>query len=225
MLFLTSVNLMFAPYVADLHHRKQRDALDSLYKTLTRWVVVATLPIFIVIAVAPADVMRIFGGAFTGGTAALLILMTGQLVNIATGGSGFVLIMVGRTGWDFVIYLGSVALDVALAVILCPLYGIEGAALANAIALGASNVARLVAVRHFVRIQPFDARYLRLVGPATATLAVAWMVHHLVSGGFLIRLAAAAASALAVYGVVIVAAGITPEERAALRGRLRTSPG
>ncbi|MDP9223655.1 MAG: flippase, partial [Actinomycetota bacterium] len=131
-LFLTSVNLMFSPFVADLHNRGETERLDRLYKTLTRWTVAATMPAFLVLAVVPSLALRIFGAAFAGGETALLILLAGQFVNIFTGSSGFVLIMAGRTGWDLVIYAGALVLDLILAFLLCPRYGIEGAAIANA---------------------------------------------------------------------------------------------
>ena len=44
-LFLTSVSLMFSPFVADLHNKGETERLDKLFKTLTRWTIVATLPL------------------------------------------------------------------------------------------------------------------------------------------------------------------------------------
>jgi stage V sporulation protein B len=45
-LFLTSVSLMFSPFVADLHNRGESDRLDKLFKALTRWTLAATMPAF-----------------------------------------------------------------------------------------------------------------------------------------------------------------------------------
>lgn len=176
-LFLTSVNLMFSPYVADLHARGEISRLAELFKTLTRWTIAATLPAFLLLAVAPASVLRMFGEGFTGGETALLILLGGQLINIATGSVGFVLIMVGRTGWDLVVYAGSLILDLALAFWLAPRHGISGAATANAITFGVSNALRLILVYRFLRIHPYDYRYLRLIFPAGVGAAVMAAVH------------------------------------------------
>jgi O-antigen/teichoic acid export membrane protein len=225
MLFLTSVNLMFGPYVADLHNRGERQRLDGLYKTLTRWIVAATLPVFLVIAVAPGDVMRIFGAEFARGETALLILLTGQLVNIATGSAGFILIMVGRTGWDLIVYAGSLALDVALALWLCSRFGIEGAAVANAVTFAASNCARLLLVRRFVGIQPYDRNYLRLVAPACCALGAMWLTHHAIDAVYLARLLVTAGVGAIVYVAVYALVGLTPAERrgaATLLGRFRS---
>src|SRR5918996_393547 len=93
LLFIISVSLMFSPFVADLHARGERDTLDRLFKQITRWTMAATLPLFVVLAVTPSSALRLFGSEFGAGRTALLILLLGQLVNVATGTVGFVLIM------------------------------------------------------------------------------------------------------------------------------------
>jgi O-antigen/teichoic acid export membrane protein len=225
--FLASVNLMFGPFVADLHNRGRIQHLDRLYKTVTRWLVAATLPAFLLIAVAPEAVLAIFGPEFAGGRAALLILIAGQLANVVTGSAGFILIMVGRTGYDLAIYTGSIILDLGLAFWLCPRYGIEGAAVASAVTFTSSNAARLLFVRKFVSIQPYDRNYLRLIAPAAIAAVVMWMAHAATGGGLLDVVVTGALGTLA-YGLAFVAWGATPEERAGVRAlvgrRLGRSP-
>lgn len=212
-LFLTSVSLMFSPFVADLHNRGESARLDKLFKALTRWTIAATMPLFLLLLIAPEAALRIFGSGFTGGQTPLLIVLAGQFVNIATGSVGFVLIMVGRTGWDLVVYAGSLALNLGLAFWLCPRYGMEGAAIANAVTFALSKWARLALVRRFVRIQPYDRHYGRLVLPSIAGAAVMWGVHAVVPGG-LLDLAATAVAGTAAYLGVYLVAGLTPDERA-----------
>ncbi|MBA2426640.1 MAG: polysaccharide biosynthesis C-terminal domain-containing protein [Actinobacteria bacterium] len=224
--FLASVNLMFGPYVADLHNRGHRARLDDLYKTLTRWIVAATLPVFMLMAIAPDAVLNIFGPDFSGGRVALLILMGGQFTNMVTGSAGFILVMVGRTGWDLAVYAASLALVLGLAFLLSPRYGIEGAATASALTFACSNGARLFLVRRFVGIQPYDSRYGRLVLPTLAGTAVMWLVHALTAGGDVVDLVATGVGGGLAYALVYGAVGLTPAERkgaAGLVARLRSS--
>ena len=216
-LFLTSVNLMFSPYVADLHARGETQRLDRLFKTLTRWTIAATLPAFLLLAVAPSSVLRMFGDGFGGGQTALLILLGGQLVNVATGSVGFVLIMVGRTGWDLAVYLGSLVLDVTLAVVLASRYGIEGAAIANAVTFGVSNVLRLMLVARVVGIWPYDRSYLRLLPAATAALVAMLLVHRVWPNRWLLDLLATGGSGLLVYVLAYLSTGLTQDERDGLQ--------
>jgi O-antigen/teichoic acid export membrane protein len=217
--FLASVNLVFGPFVADLHNRGQIEHLDRLYKTLTRWIVAATLPAFLLMGIVPEAVLAIFGPDFSGGRTALLILIAGQLANVVTGSAGFILIMVGRTGYDLAVYTGSLLLDVALALWLCPRYGIEGAALAGAVTFLASNLARLLLVRRFVGIQPYDAPYLRLLAPAALAAAVMWASRSLAApGAGLASLLTTGALGTLAYGIAFLALGATDAERATLIG-------
>ena len=222
-LFLTSVSLMFSPFVADLHNRGETERLDRLFKSLTRWTLAATIPAFLVLFVAPEPALRLFGSEFTSGRSALLILLAGQFVNVATGSVGFVLIMVGRTGWDLVVYAGSLVLDVALAVWLCSRYGMEGAAVANAVTFAISKWARLALVRRFVGIQPYDRAYARLILPTAVAAAAMWLVHSTVPAEkWLLDLSATALAGTVAFGVVFLAAGLTAAERGGLKGLLST---
>jgi O-antigen/teichoic acid export membrane protein len=225
-LLLVAVNYMFSPFVADLHARGERDRLDALFKALTRWVVAGTLPILLLLAIVSGPVLRLFGGEFGSGTAALRILLIGQFVNVVTGSVGFILIMAGRTGWDLAVYAASFALDLVVALLLVPHLGAEGAAVAQAVTLAASNGARLYLVWRFIRIQPFDGRYIRLALPALlggaammvihfALRHAAWPVDLVVSGGV----------GTLVYMAALLALGLTPSEQGALRDAIRARVG
>jgi O-antigen/teichoic acid export membrane protein len=216
-LFLTSLSLMFSPFVADLHHRGQHDTLDSLYKSVTRWTLAATIPILLVLLVMPDLVMRVFGPGFVAGADALLILSIGMIVPVCVGTVGFILIMVGRTGWDLLVYTGAIALDVTLALWLAQpdVLGIEGAATAQACTLAASAIVRLLLVRRFVRIWPFDRHFLRLLPAALiggGVMALANVV--LPEAKWFLNLVVSAGLGTLVYGVALLAFGLRPGERA-----------
>ena len=228
LLFTISVSLMFSPFVADLHARGEREKLDRLYKQLTRWTLAATLPIFVVLAVVPGPALRLFGSDFRAGQTALLILLFGQLVNVATGTVGFILIMVGRTGWDLVVYAASVAFDIGLAVLLIGGLGMgmEGAAIAGALTMALSKLARLGLVWRFVHIQPYDRDYLRLLVPAAPAALGAWATALVVTdAGWPVTLVVPALVGTLLYAIVLLVAGLAPDERRAIRrlvGSLRS---
>jgi O-antigen/teichoic acid export membrane protein len=218
-LFLTSVSLTFSPFVADLHHRGERGQLDALYKNVTRWTLAATVPVLLVLGILPAETLRIFGADFTGGADALRILIVGMIVPVTVGTVGFILIMAGRTGWDLAVYLGGFAIDVSVAVALAGpgRLGIRGAALAQALTLSFSATARLLLVRRFLGIWPFDRAWLRLVVPTVLGALTMGLVHAVLpEGRWFIDLVVSAAAGVAVYGGAMLVVGLTPSERAAL---------
>jgi O-antigen/teichoic acid export membrane protein len=216
LLFLTSVNLLFSPFAADLYARGERERLDALFKSATRWALAATLPVVVILGVAAADVLAAFGPQYIDGETALRILLAGQLVNVATGSVAFVLIMVGRTGVDLVDNVLAVALLVALCAPLSSAEGIEGAALASALVLGGVNLLRLAQVSRMVGIHPYTRDYLRLALPAGGCLAAALAVHAVTSPHhWFLALAATAAAAGLAY-LVLLPAGLPAGERDAL---------
>jgi O-antigen/teichoic acid export membrane protein len=218
LLFTISVALMFTPFVADLHARGEREQLDRLFKRLTRWTLAAALPIFVVLAVVPGPILRLFGSDFGAGRVALLILLLGQLINVATGAVGFILVMVGRTGWDLVVYAASVTFDVGVAVVLIGGLGLgmEGAAIAGALTMILSKLARLGFVWRFVRIQPYDRHYARLLLPTLAGVSTGVAAHlALSSGPWQLDLLGTAAAAVAGYVPVLLAVGLPRGERRA----------
>jgi len=215
-LFLTSVSLTFSPFVADLHHRGERDRLDGLYKSVTRWTLAATIPVLLVLAILPGPVLRIFGGDFVEGETALRILIVGMIVPVMVGTVGFILIMAGRTGWDLVVYLAGFAIDAGVAFALArpEVLGIRGAAVAQALTLSFSAIARLVLVRRFLGIWPFDRDFLRLAIPAGLGGAAMAATHLALPGDrWLVDLAGSFLVGAAVYAVALVAVGLRPGER------------
>lgn len=232
-LFLTSLSLMFSPFVADLHHRGERDRLDALYKSVTRWALAATLPILLALVVLPDGVLRIFGSEFSQGADALLILVAGMIVPVCVGTVGFILIMVGRTGWDLLVYVAAVTLDVVLALALArpEVLGIRGAAVAQAVTLAGSATARLLLVRRFVGIWPFDRHFLRLIPAAAIGGAVMFLAHQVLpEAKWLVNLVGSGALGALGYGVALLVFGLKPGERSAmgkiarsLAGRGRTA--
>jgi O-antigen/teichoic acid export membrane protein len=223
-LFLTSISLTFSPFVADLHHRGERDRLDSLYKQVTRWTLAATIPVLLVLAILPGPVLHVFGEEFVQGEGALRILIVGMIVPVLVGTVGFILIMAGRTGWDLMVYVFGFAIDVGLALALArpDALGIRGAAIAQAATLTISALARLLLVRRFVRIWPFDRAFLRLILPTAAGASAMAIAHALLpEAEWLVNLLGSAAVGTAVYGAALFAVGLKPSERATIARRLR----
>lgn len=228
-LFLTSVSLTFSPFVADLHHRGETERLDRLYKQVTRWTLSATIPVLLVLAILPEQVLRVFGASFVVGAPALRILIVGMIVPVMVGTVGFILIMAGRTGWDLLVYLGGFVIDVGLAMALArpEVLGVRGAAVAQAATLTFSAVARLILVRRFLGIWPFDANHLRLIVPTcVGALGIVGAHAVLPDTKWLVDLFGSAAAGGAAYIVALLAVGLAPEERskiAGLIGRRRVS--
>jgi len=149
-----------------------------------------------------------------------------MIVPVLVGTVGFILIMVGRNGWDLLVYVGSFAIDIGVAYALIPSMGIRGAAIAQALTLTASNSARLFLVRRFVGIWPFDRSFLRLIPPTAIGAAVMIGASLIIpSEKWLVNLVVASALGVGAYAVALVAVGLKPAERRALLSVVRRLAG
>jgi O-antigen/teichoic acid export membrane protein len=224
-LFLTAVSYMFSPFVADLHERGERERLNGLFKSITRWTLALTIPLLLLFMIVPGPVLRLFGSDYDAGTAWLRILLIGQAVNVSVGAAGFILIMVGRTTWDLLVYASSFLLDLTLAFVLIPHLGPKGAAIAQATTLVFSNAFRLYLVWRFVRIQPYNRQYARLAIPA-AIGAAAMIGIHAVLGGpkWALDLLGTGLVGGLVYYTAFLLLGLTPTERGAVMRALNRLP-
>ena len=234
LLFLTSLSLVFSPFVADLHYRGEKDKLDALYKNVTRWGLATTLPILLALAILPGTIMRVYGPRFVAGADALEDLdhrpdRAGDRrhgrVHPDHGrshrlGPARLRRLVRRRGRDRRLARAHV-------------HGMKGAAIAEAVTLTLSAFARLLLVKRFVDIWPFDRWFLRLIPPALAGAVVMGAVHSVLVGPkWLIDLTLSISAGTLAYGVVLVWIGLKPGERATtlalvrrLLGRTPNPPG
>ncbi|WP_160154376.1 flippase [Microbulbifer sp. ALW1] len=150
---LTAVNLVVAPRFAAMYKQGRLDELEKLALTSVKLMVLFALPIVFVMLAFPEFFMRLFGEGFSDGACLLQILVAGQFVNVVTGSVGYLLTMSGHEK-DFrnaVLISGPIA--VLLAIVLIPIWGTVGGAIATAIALASQN---LIAVWHVKRRLGFN---------------------------------------------------------------------
>ena len=176
-LVLTGANRAFAPIVAELHTVRDHATLALTYKRMTKWVVVATLPLCLVMVVFSAELLALFGQGFADAADLRVVLVAGQFVNVVTGSVGVVLIMTGRHRMELYNRWGMVAPVLVLNVVLIPIYGSMGAAIATSGALIAVNLVRLLEVYLLEGMHPFSTRLARTIAIAAIFLIAGIALH------------------------------------------------
>ncbi len=158
---LIGFNMIFAPTISHLLAQNKKELLTKLFKTTTRWIFTFGLIAFFVILLFSQPLLSIFGKEFVQGSSILIIFMIGELINAGVGPVGNILIMSGRP--RLALYNSAIMfiLLVVLCLILIPIYGILGAALARAITLGVINIIRVIQVYYYEHITPFKLSFLK----------------------------------------------------------------
>ena len=153
---LAAVNIPLAPAIARLHAAGNARLLQ---RTITRWARLAFIPaavLVVVFVVWGSWFLGLFGSGFVKheAQAALVILSASQLVNVAVGPVGLLVVM---TRNEYMGALGvsiAAALNIILNALLIPPYGPQGAAYATAISTVTWNILLVAFVMKRLRVNP-----------------------------------------------------------------------
>ena len=116
-----------------------------------------SIPIFVLILILPDFLLSLFGAEFNNKLAAetLIILTTGQIINVFFGAVIYILDMTGKQITSRNILLFTAIINIVLNWYLIPIFGIKGAALATAISIFCWTVLGAVAVKKYFDFYAF----------------------------------------------------------------------
>ena len=145
-LVLIAVNSILAPKLAALYQLNDMKSLDQIVRSSGLLILSVAAPVLILFIALPEFVMQIFGADFTGHGNLLRIMAVGQLINVATGTLGYVLMMTNRGKAMFVTTLWMAVANAVLCLAFIPAFGAYGAAVALAGSLLVAGIARVVLI-------------------------------------------------------------------------------
>jgi len=225
---LTSVNQVFSPTIAELHSDGNLDLLQRLYISLTKWVLMATMPLIMTVSLFSSALMTVFGHGFQDGAVVLTVGALSQLFNCGVGSVGFLLLMSGHQVVLMRIQALNAVAMVALNLLLVPRFGILGAVLSSSLAVAGTNLWGLAEVRRLLGLYPYDRSYGKLFVPSALTSVVLLLVRNL-WGDVSWRVAGAAfVAAYVVFFAIVWFRGLDGDDRVFARmiwGKLRPNDG
>ena len=128
---ILSLNNIVGPKFASFYSEKNYRALFELYSTSTRLLIYLMLPIAGLVAIFSTPLLSLFGKEFTQANQILWLLLAGQVINIATGPVGVLMIMSSHTIQLKQFTLLVLVIHFSLTFILTPKFGALGAAIAS----------------------------------------------------------------------------------------------
>jgi O-antigen/teichoic acid export membrane protein len=223
-LVLAPFNAIFAPMIPKLYHSKDLARLGEIFTVSTKWVIYLSMPIFLVIYFFPKEIMTgVFGAEYVSGAGPLVILAAGQVLALAGGVVGILLIMTGNQRIWMVLSGSSLLLHAAFSLILIPSYGLVGAASATASSLVVISVGGLLVVRSRLGLTPYDSRYLKGVAAASGSSLALYVLRAVSPLGALPNILAALSVSALTFWFVLALLKVDAEERqliASVRQRL-----
>lgn len=186
-LFDRSLVTIFAPTIASLFNQGSLEEAKQLFKTSSRWNFALTLPLFIVLIVSSQNILRVFGTDFQAGWIVLIILAAGQLTR--AGGGSLSMHMLAMSGHQYLKLYGDIILaitNIILNVVLIPLWGPLGAAIATAASIAGINIVRVLQVKYVLHVYPYSFRYLKVLLCGVISALSGYFVQYLLKDNFYI---------------------------------------
>ena len=153
-LFVQSVQQALSPHLSTLFAQGETQAANSVFQAATLWSMIASWPLYLVTAGFATELMAIFGEGYEVASDVVVILSLTMLLATACGPVDSVLLMAGRSWLSLRNSVVALVVNVGLNVVLIPLDGIRGAAIAWAVAIVVRNLLPLVQVRKHLGMWP-----------------------------------------------------------------------
>jgi O-antigen/teichoic acid export membrane protein len=178
-LVLGSFETVFAPFIARVLALNDLGQLRVVYQSLSRLVILFTVPLWILLSLLSSPILSLFGEAFRDGWIPLVILTTGHFVSSMASSPNHVLLMGGHSTTVMLNTVVTGLLQVLVALLLIPYFGTVGAAVASAGGLFAITLARVVQVWRRYHIVPFSTHFVKPLVAGGAMVGAMLVARHL----------------------------------------------
>lgn len=132
---INAVNSISAPKISESYNNDKMLEFKNIVNQTTKTIFYSTIPIIIIILVFPEFILNFFGKDFVIARSSLLILVFSQVINAISGSVGVILNMTGKEKIFRNILFLALFINITMNLLLIPIYGIEGAAIASASSL------------------------------------------------------------------------------------------
>lgn len=124
---------------------KQR--YEEFIRETIHWTFWPSLALALVMLVLGKYFLMLFGPSFTIGESVIWILTVGIIVRSSVGAAESILAMSGKQNLCAAVYAGSLLFAIVMNIVLIPIFGLDGAALATTLALCVEALALYIAAR------------------------------------------------------------------------------
>ena len=160
---LASFGILFTPAAARMFARNDRVGINNLYWQNAVWTAVGSFPIFVLtFSVARSFTLLLYGERYESSAIILALLSFAYYFNAALGQNGLTLKVFGHVRYIVVINVLAVIANLAINLVLIPLYGALGAAIGTTATLVLHNILKQAGLRFGTGINLFDPTYFRV---------------------------------------------------------------
>ena len=155
-------SFIFTPLISEFYSRDQIKEIRKIYKSSTRWTFSITFPLFLLFILFPDNILKIlFNEEFVSGSTSLIILSFGIMFSVFIGLARETITSIGKTKIIFYFTLIAASSNFIINLILIPIYGMVGAAIAMLVSLILWSLLPLLYIHKKMGVWPYDRNYLK----------------------------------------------------------------
>jgi len=178
LIFISSLTPIFKPMIVEKKH--DIAVLRSRYQLATRWIVIATLPAAITLAVAPkAYILTLFTREYTTASTVVIVLSVGYLINALAGPEGMFIEGLGHSKLTLLNTIFLITTNSILDILLVPRIGIVGAGIGTAGAYTVTVLLGVGEIYYLKGIHPFSKNLFKalIAGVPAVTIGTVFSYH------------------------------------------------
>ena len=210
---------IYAPLISQFHSENNISKMNEIYKLVSRWLLVFSIPISIMLFVFPENILSLFGNEYRVSNYVLVVLTVSTLIQAFFGAasptlgmSGFAKLVLTNTAIAF-------ALNFALNYYLIPSYGNLGAAYATLVTMTSVGLLRSIQVRLYLKMNFLS---LKMVKPLFAGITTYFCLIHVKvyfeNFHYFIELITGCLSCITIYSLLIWIMKIEEEDKSFIAG-------
>jgi len=158
---ISAAAYIFLPVASRFVGRGDTPAVAVTYATVTKWLIVVSLPLFLLFFFLPSGSLSfVYGPGYAGQVVPLQITVVGAFATTILGPASTAQIAFGQTRFLATNAVICGCLDVGIAFALAPSYGYVGAAIAWAVANAAYSALCLLQLGLLTGVHPFHRHFL-----------------------------------------------------------------
>lgn len=149
-----AVNTRFAPMVSELFARNDHDGLQDLISRAASWTLAGAVGLALPLFFLAGSILGMFGPAFHAAVLPMRVLVISQVIAASAGSQIFLMTMTGQERGAAIVVVCAALSNLALTIPLVHVFGITGAAIANAITLLGWNIAMALIIYRRLGVVP-----------------------------------------------------------------------
>lgn len=174
---------IFFPVMSELYARNKIEDFRRTFSVVSKWILASILPVFLFLFLFPNQIIKIlFGIEYGGGASALSTLTFAFMIGAVLSLNASILQTYGRTKILLAISCVTAAANFLLNLLLIPIYGVDGAAIATGFSFSLNSILIFFFAYKIAKTQPFRASFLKPVFASILAILVVYVLTKYVIG-------------------------------------------